>query len=459
MKEYLDVLRARSLLTTVKEDLSPDLEAASVLIEREDRPILFEKVEGCSLRVAGNLYSTRDLLGVALGTSAECALSMIENAVKNPSNSRGTVVGFNGSDWDHNESADLAKLPILKYFEKDAGRYITGGIIAAKFHGSEAENLSFHRMLVLGRDKVAARIVPRHLNQILKESPDGRVRVSVILGPPPSVFIAASLQGQYGASEYAIANKISDGNLKLVTSELSEIAVPSVSEIVLEGWLDAKELAQEGPFVDLTATYDEIRSQPTIKFDRMHYRKDSVYQAVVGSSMEHSLFMGIPQELKIRDVLSKSIPRIRGVNLTSASNGYFHCVVSIEKGNDGDGKTAIVNCFAASHPLKLVIAVDSDVDPFDLAQVEWALATRFQADRGILMINGAKGSSLDPSSGKLALTSKLGLDATLPVNANREKFSRAKVMLSERASSIIRQIDIQTSRGTNIRKSSPHVES
>ncbi len=179
--------------------------------------------------------------------------------------------------------------------------------------------------------------------------------------------------------------------------------------------------------MDLTGTYDDVRKQPIITFERMHYSANAVYQAVVASTREHSMFMGLPQELKIRDVLLRAVPKVRGINLTSAGSGYFHCIVSIEKSSDGDGKTAIVNCFAASHPLKLVIAVDSDVDPFDLSAVEWALSTRFQAATGILQINGARGSSLDPSSAKSGVTSKIGLDATLPVNQDRKKFERAKI--------------------------------
>ena len=165
----------------------------------------------------------------------------------------------------------------------------------------------------------------------------------------------------------------------------------------------------------------KYESNPVITFTRMHLAKNAVYQTVVASTREHSLFMGLPQELKIRDALSKSVPKFRGINLTPASGGYFHCIVSIDKSNDGDGKTAILNCLAASHPLKLVIAVDSDVDPFDLEQVEWALSTRFQADTGIVMIKGARGSSFDPSSAKSAVTAKLGLDATLGVKQDPEK--------------------------------------
>jgi UbiD family decarboxylase len=352
-------------------------------------------------------------------------LDTLEKAIKNPTQ-KGRASSFKRSEWEFNEDADLSKLPVLKHFENDAGNYITAGIVAAKFPGADSENLSFHRMLVLSKNKVAARIVPRHLSQIAKDA-GGKVPISLIIGPPPEVFVSASFQLQYRVSEYEIANSLSGGKLELVSSELSDISVPRDSEFVLEGSIDFNELVDEGPFVDLTGTYDGIRKQPVITFERMHYSSDAVYQAVVASTREHSMFMGLPQELKIRDVLSKSIPKFRGINLTPAGSGYFHCIVSIEKSSDGDGKTAILNCFAASHPLKLVIAVDGDVDPFDLAAVEWALSTRFQAATGLLEVDGARGSSLDPSSGKSGVTSKIGLDATLPVNQDRKKFERAKI--------------------------------
>ncbi len=443
MKEYLDRLGSRSILTKVSDQVSVDYDIASILLSLEDKPIIFENIEGFSIRAAGNLFANRDLLALGLGIQGPNLVSKLQDAIDSPSDSKGTVAGFSESSWDHNERADLSKLPILKHFENEAGRYLTAGIVVAKFPNSSSENLSFHRMLVLDKDKVAARIVPRHLNQIMKEGRGEKIRVSVAIGPPPAVFVAASLQTKFGASEYNIANKLNGEKLRLSNSELSEIAYPSDTEILLEGWLDASDQADEGPFVDLTGTYDEVRRQPVIKFDRMHYNDDSVYQAVVASSSEHSLFMGLPQELKISQALSNSIPRTRGINLTPASNGYFHCIVSIDKGNDGDGKTAILNCFAASHPLKLVIAVDSDVDPFDLSAVEWALATRFQAESGLVVISGARGSSLDPSSGKLAVTSKMGLDATLPIKADRSKYARANLKFSNRSVSVLKALGFQ----------------
>jgi 2,5-furandicarboxylate decarboxylase 1 len=440
LREFLQALEKGGWLKTVDQPLSTDREIAAVLLAFEQEALFFRKVLDSRLALAGNLYCNRRNLALGLSTSSPKNFdvgNILMDAMRDPSSTIGNVAGFHGSEFDSHEDADLSALPILKHFDKEAGKYISAGIVAARFPGTDEENLSFHRMLVLSKDHVAARIVPRHLAKIARDSRGKKVPVSIIIGPPPPVFVAASLQIEYGVSEYRVANKLSNGKLRLMSSETNDIAVPVDSEIVLEGELDFDELAREGPFVDLTRTYDDVRSQPVIRLQRMHYNRDSVYQAVLASSAEHSLFMGLPQELKIREALSKSVPSTRGVNLTQASNGYFHCVVSIEKANDGDGKTAILNCFAASHPLKLVIAVDSDVDPFDLQAVEWALATRFQADRGIVVINGARGSSLDPSSAKTAVTSKLGLDATLPVNQEKTLFERAQITLSDRASSVI----------------------
>ena len=443
MKEFLRSLETSGSLTTYKDEISPDFQISAVLTKFQEHAFLFERVSGSRLRVAGNLYGTRSKVEQGLGIPRGSLVERLEEAYKNPLASKGKVSAFDKSEWDYNGDADLSKIPILFHFDREAGHYITAGIVVAKLPDSGEENLSFHRMLVLGKNKAAVRIVPRHLSQIEKESNDGIVPVSVLLGPPPAVFVAATLQTEFGLSEYKIANNLASGKLELRLSESSDIALPADTEIVLEGQINFRELSDEGPFVDLTGTYDEIRKQPVITFSRMHVAKDAVYQTVVASTREHSLFMGLPQELKIRDVLSKSVPRFRGINLTPASGGYFHCIVSLDKANDGDGKTAILNCFAASHPLKLVIAVDSDVDPFDLEQVEWALSTRFQADLGIVKIKGARGSSLDPSSAKSAVTAKLGLDATLGVKQDRKKFERATIKRAAGTDSILSAVERQ----------------
>jgi UbiD family decarboxylase len=427
LKEFLRSLEAVGLLNVVKEKISTDLEISAVLGQYQTQAFLFQNIENSSLGLAGNLYSSRRNIELGLKMPDGKLVEALEEVLKHPAESIGEVSNFEKSDWSVNSPADLSKLPILKHFGGEAGPYMTAGIVVAQFPGKNEENLSFHRMLVLSENKAAARVVPRHLNQIGKETGKGKVPISVLIGPPPSVFVAASLQTNYQLSEYKIAKRLSGNEgLRLTRSELSGNAVPLDTEIVLEGYIDFNDLVDEGPFVDLTGTYDDVRKQPVVTFERMHMKREPVYQAVLASSIEHSIFMGLPQELKIREALAKSTPGFRAVHLTPSSGGYFHCVVSLEKSNDGDGKTAILNCFAASHPLKLVVAVDADVDPSDPRQVEWALATRFQANRGLVQINGARGSSLDPSSGKLGVTSKIGFDATIPMSDEKRKYTRAK---------------------------------
>jgi 2,5-furandicarboxylate decarboxylase 1 len=428
-------------LKVVSDPLSSDLDISCVLNSFQGQAFLFEKVINSSLRVAGNLYGNVGNLKIGLGLSDEDDITKFTmSALNSPSPSKGQVSICKKETWEIDAPADLSKLPILTHYDREAGKYLTAGMVAVKYPGSEEENLSFHRMLVLSRNKLAARIVPRHLDQVAKEAKGHKVPLVIVIGPPPAVFLSASLQTTYGLSEYRIANKMMNEKLDLVSSASSGICYPKDSEIVLEGYLDYEEKTPEGPFVDLTGTYDDTREQPVVTIEEMHYNSDSIYQGVLAGSLEHSFFMGLPQEIKIRDALSKTIPHVRGVNLTPAGNGYFHCVASIQKGNDGDGKTAILNCFSASHPLKLVVVVDSDVDPFNLSEVEWALATRFQADRGVVQINGAKGSSLDPSSGKSGVTAKLGLDATLPIKTDVSKFEKAAITAGERAQYVIRSL-------------------
>ncbi len=240
MKEFLGSLKYNNSLTVVEEQVSPDFQISSVLCKFQERAFLFENVSGYSFTVAGNLLSTRENVELGLGIQKGKLFESIETSMKHPI-PKGKVSNFRNSDWEYSGEADLSKLPVLKHFENEAGKYITAGIVAAKFPGSDVENLSFHRMLILSKNKVAARIVPRHLNQIAKET-GGRVPLSVIIGPPPSVFVSASLQIQYGQSEYEIANALSAGNLKLVSSELTGISVPLDSEIILEGFIDFHDL-------------------------------------------------------------------------------------------------------------------------------------------------------------------------------------------------------------------------
>jgi 2,5-furandicarboxylate decarboxylase 1 len=324
------------------------------------------------------------------------------------------------------KDVDLFSLPIPKYYKKDGGCYLTSSIVACRFPNSEDENLSVHRIMITGKDLGVIRILPRNLYRILEEK-GGKSDVAVIIGAHPAVFLAASLSLDYGVSEYYVANSFFDGKMRLVRME-NGIKVPIGAEIILLGEIDLKERRREGPFTDITGTYDTVREEPVIKFNKMFVPKDEIiFHALLPASNEHKLFMGLPQEIKIINTLKRNGIYVKDLNLTNGGCAYFHAIISVKKINEEDGKNTIRYIFENVHPIKLVIVVDEDIDPHNIDEVEWALATRFQADKGLIILQNQRGSSLDPSTFKTGRTSKMGIDATLPLNLKKSVFKRAQI--------------------------------
>jgi len=190
---------------------------------------------------------------------------------------------------------------------------------------------------------------------------------------------------------------------------------------VLEGRL-THDLAAEGPFIDLTETYDIVRQQPILEVDRITHRREPIYQALLPGGLEHKLLMGMPREPSIYDAVAE-VCQVRNVHITPGGASWLHAVVQIAKERPEDGRLAIEAAFRGHGSLKHVVVVDEDVDPFDMQQVEWAIATRLQADRGVMIWRDQPGSSLDPSAsqepGRKAMTAKMGIDATVPWDVPR----------------------------------------
>jgi UbiD family decarboxylase len=176
-------------------------------------------------------------------------------------------------------------------------------------------------------------------------------------------------------------------------------------------------LTAEGPFVDLTETYDVVRMQPVIEIDCVTHRRDAIYQALLPGLAEHKLLMGMPREPTIYAAVNE-VCRCANVCLTVGGMSWLHAVVQIDKQKPDDGLRAIAAAFEGHSSLKHVVVVDLDVDPLNTAEVEWAIATRFQADRDLLIFRDQPSSSLDPSAhhvpGQKARAAKMGLDATVP---------------------------------------------
>lgn len=413
----------------VKKRVSCIYQASAILKKLDGGPIVyFEDLEG--FRAVGNVVSTRDRLYRALNVSEENYHKKISKALSSPI--APTIVG-RPKDLKITSDVDLNYLPILKHFKEDRGRYITASIVTALSVDGTFQNSSVHRILVLDKDKATLRIVPRHLHAMVKEAEDkGRkLNVAITIGTHPAVIFSASCSPPYKVDHLAIANNFLNGHLKVFKTS-NGITVPIDSEIVLEGYIDPTELVEEGPFTDLTGTPDVVRYQPALYITKMYLKEDFIYQTLLPSGREHMLLMGLSREAMIKSYVERVVPYVKKVRLSIGGCGWLHAVVSIRKVREGDGKNVIMASFAAHPSLKLCIVVDEDIDPDDPFDVEWALATRFQADKDLIIIKNATTSSLDPSADQqIGLGCKLGIDATRSLNKPPEHFRRSTIPVSE----------------------------
>jgi UbiD family decarboxylase len=401
--------------------------------------IFFEKVKGYRTKVVANVCGSWNRICSALNAKDEQLYQQLKNAWEKPKKPK---IARGGAVKEVSES-DLSKVPVLTHFEKDAGSYITAAAVYARSPERNFGNLSVHRLQVLDKKHLAIRLVPRHLFKLWQTARKSGedLDVSISIGLHPSVLLAASSPVPFGVDEFEVANALMKNSLSLVECENVNACAPADAELVLEGRISARREVDEGPFVDVTGTYDIMRKQPVVEIVGVMHRRDFVYQALLPSGMEHKLLMGLPHEVLIWDAVSKVVPKVFAVNLSSGGSGWLHAVVAIEKQLDGDGKNALLAAFAAHPSLKHAVVVDSDIDVFNAVDVEWAVATRFQANEDLVVIENARGSTLDSSANQeTGLTTKVGVDATKPLTKPSEKFERAKIPSSKRAETLVRRL-------------------
>lgn len=437
-------METENQIVHVNKEGSPRFEISSIIkhFDQTGAVILFDKVKGYRNKVVANVCATRERLCNALSVEPEQLYLRLIEAWKNPSRPR---IVKDGSIKEHVvERPKLSKIPILEHFEKDAASYITSAIVSAKSQDKKVMNVSIHRLQILDETHVAIRLVPRHLFKLwtmAKESGQD-LDVAISIGLHPAVMWAATSPATFGVCEFDVANTLLENGLSLVECEHVDALAPAEAEIVLEGRLSSKKEVVEGPLVDVTGTYDVKRSQPVIEIVGMMHRDDYIYQALLPSGNEHKLLMGLPHEVKIWEAVATVVPKIGAVHLTAGGCGWLHAVVSIEKQKDGDAKNALAAIFGAHPSLKHAVVVDTDIDVYNIEEVEWAIATRFQANEDMVLIPNARGSTLDPSADQeTGLTTKLGIDATRPLNKPKEKFERAKIPTSKNVERIVKQLE------------------
>jgi len=422
MENFLSIIKDEYGILTIEEEVSTEFEAARILREHPKKTVILKNVKDYDIPIISGICNTREKIAKSLGCTVDEITKKIIAATENPRK----VTKFKKiSDLEYEtKKADLSEIPILTHYKRDGGAYITAGVVFARDPETGIQNASIHRMLVIGKDKLAIRIVPRNLYTYFQKSEklNKDLEIAIAIGMNPSTLLSTTTSIPIDYDEMEVANVFNDGNLELLELNNTGLKVPQ-ADIIFEGKILAGKRAKEGPFVDLTDTYDVIRDEPVIKLDSMHIKNNAMYHAILPAGFEHKLLQGLPQEPRIFQAVKNTVPTVKNVLLTEGGCCWLHAAIAIKKQTQGDGKNVILSALAAHPSLKHAVVVDEDIDIFDPQDLEYAIATRVKGDDDIIIIPKARGSSLDPVALPDGTTTKVGIDAT-KLLGKEEEFER-----------------------------------
>lgn len=419
LRDYLHRLDQRGDLIHVTTPISKIYEIAGVLKQLEPKPVLFEHVAESAFRVMGNVFCSKAAFADYFNLQVKDLIPFFARAIDQR---RPNEVVATAPCQDVIVTApDLNALPILRHCELDGGHYISSGVVIAK-HRKYGQNADFHRCMQLSPTQLVMRIVrSRHFDTYLRDLK--QLDIAICVGNSPAVLAAAATSVDLGIDELTIANALEP--TPVVRAHSIDLLVPADAEFVIEGTVYLDRLHAEGPFVDLTETYDVIRQEPVFEVKAITHRHDAIWQALLPGVLEHKLLMGMPREPTIFKKVNEVV-KCLDVNVDPGGASWLHAIVQIDKQHDDDGRKAIEAAFAGHRSCKHVFVVDGDIDIYNPNEVEWAMATRFQGDTDLIVKPREQGSSLDPSSETgTHFTTKIGFDLTKPLVARGKDFNRA----------------------------------
>jgi UbiD family decarboxylase len=331
------------------------------------------------------------------------------------------------------DDVDVLSLPLLRHFELDGGRYLTAGLQVARDPDTGIANVSIHRQLPVDKNHLTVFAPPgRHLRTIIERYNDrGQAAgIAVVIGAEPVTQIASQVRAPYGVDEFGIAGGMRGEPVELVRCKTIDVDVPATAEIIIEGVIEPHRLESDGPFGEYPGTYSEAKPTPVMRVTAITHRHGAMYQnTLTGSPMTENHWMMQPSATAFayREAL-KITPEIRSINITPGGATRHHAVVSMLKRHPSEARNVMLALLASTLGAKLVIVVDEDIDPFDMQQVEWAVNTRMQPDRDVIILPNLYSPTLDPSAPAARTSAKMGMDATAPMGEERRMYEPPLVL-------------------------------
>ncbi len=426
----------------VDREVSLDQDITAVVWELADRgqhPLLrFPCVKGADREVVTNLFASRvrieRMLGARPGELHDRYQRLAAGALPMAELDDGPIA----DRVDTGDRIDLFGLPLLTHFATDRGPYITSGIVVAEDADGGRGNLSYHRSVVASPASLGTSLHSRgDLWRLLQDAAAAgrRLPVAMVIGAHPLFMLAASARAPFDVDEREVAGGLLGAPLQVVRTPKHGLRVPASAEVVLEGEIDPAADEDEGPFGEFSGYSSDRSTRNRIDVCTVMQRDGAVWVDVVGGNSHEHLNLGrVPREAEMIAKLKDRFPSVVAVHYPN-SGTHFHCYVAVNQRRPGEARQVLLGLLGWDPYLKTVVAVDADVDIGADGDVLWALATHFQPERDMIVIDGLPGSALDPSADRLGTTSRLALDAT-----RGPGFDAQRIQISEPARAVGREV-------------------
>jgi UbiD family decarboxylase len=439
LRSFVDAYgRARPQdVVRVTDPVSIEHDVMAVVLEYERRrrfPILvFERVTGHDIPIVCNVVASRAALAFALGVPESALAGEYARRIKDylkpvivpdPPFRERVITGA---------ALDLRTLPIPLYFPGDAGRYLTAGMLVARDPDTGVETEGYHRFQLKGPDRMGVSLHSRRRMFDYQRRAEARGQAlpcAVVLGLHPLVSMGSLAYPPADVGKFEVVGGLLGEPFEVAPCATVDLHVPAHAEIVIEGEILPGEREREGPFGEFTGYFSRRSTEHVFVARAVSRRARPWFQSIgSGRAGDHITTLGLVREAEIRNALARTIPGVTGVHVPLSGTSSFTAYVAIKQSRPGEAKHVIPIVLGVDHYLKLVIVVDDDIDVFDESDVMWAVATRMQADRDLVVIGGSLGAMLDPSADDRGVTAKLGIDATRPFG---EPFADKLVMAPDR---------------------------
>jgi len=352
--------------------------------------LYFERVGESAIPLVLNLTATFERLAVALGTTLQEMVPAFGERMTKPIAAR--EVPREGAPvkeqvWT-GDQVDLGTLPLLTHNELDGGPYVTSGIGIMRDPESGVVNAGLYRHQVYGRNELGVWFIDGHHGNYIYRRYEERgepAPIAIAIGHHPAVVMGAVCRLPGIGGEFDAAGGLLGEAVEVTRAETSDLPVPARAEIVIEGEVIPYERRHEGPFGEWPGHYTAEGPKPVIRVTAITMRRSPIYYDVFSANREHLVLGSLPRMGSIYRNVKAIVPGLRAVNVPAHSR--MHCYLSISKTRDAEVKKA---AFAALNTepenLKMIVVVDDDINVFNDGDVLWAIGTRFDAARDLLVI-------------------------------------------------------------------------